>query len=66
MESKGPASFVVREQGGGNSNIAFDYKVVAKRKGYEKVRMADRTQIENHARTALARKHATLAKAVAN
>jgi hypothetical protein len=58
VESKGPGSFVVREQGGGTSNIAFDYKIVAKRKGYEKVRMADRTAIEQHQRVAVARKRA--------
>jgi hypothetical protein len=32
--------FVVREQNGGQSNIAFDYRIVAKRKGYEDVRLS--------------------------
>jgi hypothetical protein len=35
------ASFEVHELGGGSSSIAFDYRVVARRKGYEKIRMAD-------------------------
>ncbi len=36
--------FEVRELGGGTSNAAFDYRIVAKRKGYESVRLADMTQ----------------------
>jgi len=36
---KTPTSFEVRELGGGRSNIAFDYRIVAKRLGYEEVRM---------------------------
>jgi hypothetical protein len=31
--------FEVRELGGGTSNVAFDYRVVAKRSGYEDVRL---------------------------
>jgi hypothetical protein len=34
-----PAGFQVRELRGGKSNIAFDYRIVAKRRGYESVRM---------------------------
>ncbi len=30
--------------GGGTSNIAFDYRIMAKRKGYENVRLADKTK----------------------
>ena len=37
------ASFEVHELGGGNSSIAFDYRIMAKRKGFENVRMADIT-----------------------
>ena len=37
-------SFEVRELGGGKANIAFDYRIVARRKGYENVRLADRTK----------------------
>ncbi len=36
-------SFEVRELNGGNSSVAFDYRIVARRKGYEKIRMEDVT-----------------------
>jgi hypothetical protein len=39
-----PASFVVRELRGGTSNIAFDYRITARRKGYESIRLADMTE----------------------
>ncbi|MGA8440224.1 MAG: hypothetical protein WB714_18495, partial [Candidatus Sulfotelmatobacter sp.] len=42
---KSPTSFVVRELGGGTSNIAFDYRIMAKRKGYENIRLADKTAV---------------------
>jgi len=32
-------TFEVRELGGGQSNIAFDYRIVAHRKGYEALRL---------------------------
>lgn len=41
---KSPTSFEVRELGGGTSSIAFDYRIMAKRKGYEGVRLADKTK----------------------
>jgi hypothetical protein len=34
-------SFEVHELGGGNSSIGFDYRIVAKRKGFENIRMAE-------------------------
>lgn len=34
-----PAGFEVREQGGGAANIEFDFRIVAKRKGYEALRL---------------------------
>jgi hypothetical protein len=37
------ASFEVHELGGGSSAIAFDYRIMARRKGYENIRMADLT-----------------------
>jgi hypothetical protein len=37
-------SFEVRELGGGTTNIAFDYRIMARRKGYENVRLADKTE----------------------
>jgi hypothetical protein len=39
-----PQGFEVHEQRGGYSNIAFDYRIMAKRVGYEKVRLADLTE----------------------
>ena len=38
---KTTAGFEVREQGGGGANIAFDYRIVARRRGYEGIRMAE-------------------------
>jgi len=43
IASKGPGVFEVVESNGGKSNIAFDYRIVAKRKGFENVRLADMT-----------------------
>ncbi|MGO9539740.1 MAG: DNRLRE domain-containing protein [Terriglobales bacterium] len=43
VSQKTPTSFEVRELGGGMSSIAFDYRVMAKRKGYESIRLADKT-----------------------
>jgi hypothetical protein len=37
------SGFEVHELGGGTTSVAFDYKIVAKRKGYEQVRLADIT-----------------------
>ena len=39
VDSKTPGSFVVRELGHGRSNVSFDYRIVAKREGFEDVRM---------------------------
>jgi hypothetical protein len=41
VSRKTAAGFEVREQGGGSANIGFDYRVVAKRRGYEAIRMAE-------------------------
>jgi len=38
--NKTPTSFEVRELQGGTSNISFSYRIVAKRKGYENLRLA--------------------------
>jgi len=38
-----PGSFEVRESGGGTSSLTFDYKIVAKRRGYEAQRLTDVT-----------------------
>ncbi len=44
VSQKSPGSFEVRELGGGQSNVAFDYRIVAKRAGYEKDRLEDVTE----------------------
>jgi hypothetical protein len=36
-------SFEVHEPGGGTANIAFDYRIMARRKGFENIRLADLT-----------------------
>jgi hypothetical protein len=38
-----PGGFEVRELRGGKSNVDFDYRIVARRRGYEAVRLADVT-----------------------
>jgi hypothetical protein len=45
VANESAGGFEVRELGGGQSNIAFDYRIVARRKGYENVRLADATEI---------------------
>jgi len=45
VTQKTPTSFVVRELGGGSSNLSFDYRIMAKRKGYEKIRLEDKTAV---------------------
>ena len=39
-----PTSFEVRELGGGKSSVGFDYRIVARRKGSETVRLQDVTE----------------------
>ncbi len=43
ISNKSATSFEVHELGGGNSSVAFDYRITAKRSGYENVRLADVT-----------------------
>ncbi len=50
VAQKSPTKFVVRELGGGAASIAFDYRIMAKRTGYEQVRLADKTRVMNAAR----------------
>jgi hypothetical protein len=38
---KTAAGFEVREHGGGDLNVAFDYRIVVRRRGYESIRMAE-------------------------
>jgi len=44
VSNETPQGFEVREQHGGHSSIAFDYRIMAKRKGYENVRLEDVTE----------------------
>ena len=39
-----PSGFEVRESAGGRSNAACDYRIFARRKGYETIRLADKTK----------------------
>jgi hypothetical protein len=43
VTQESPTGFGVRELSGGTSSIAFDYRIMAKRKGYENVRLEDLT-----------------------
>jgi hypothetical protein len=43
VSQKSATSFEVHELGGGTSSVAFDYRIMAKRKGFESIRMADKT-----------------------
>ena len=44
VTNKTSTGFEVRELHGGHSNIAFDYRIMARRKGYENIRLADKTK----------------------
>jgi hypothetical protein len=44
VSQKTATGFEVHELGGGLSNVAFDYRIVALRHGFEKVRLADITE----------------------
>jgi hypothetical protein len=44
VSRKTPSSFEVRELGSGTLNVSFDYRIVARRRGYESLRMADVTK----------------------
>jgi len=43
VSQKTPTSFEVRELGGGTSSVSFDYRIVALRKNFESIRLADHT-----------------------
>lgn len=44
VSNETPQGFEVHELRGGTSSIAFDYRIMAKRKGFEKLRLADKTR----------------------
>ncbi len=48
LSSKTAGGFEVRELGGGQSNVAFDYRIVALRRGFESVRLEDVTERMNN------------------
>jgi hypothetical protein len=52
---KTATSFEVRESGGGTSSLSFDYRIVAKRRGYEAQRLTDVTERYNSAMKAVNR-----------
>jgi hypothetical protein len=43
VTKKSPTSFEVHELGGGTSSVAFDYRIMARRSGFENIRLADMT-----------------------
>jgi hypothetical protein len=45
VTNKTAASFEVHELHGGHSSIAFDYRIIAKRTGYEQIRLANKTKM---------------------
>ena len=45
VANKTAGSFEVRELGGGKASVGFDYRIIARRKGYEQIRMADKTKV---------------------
>lgn len=44
VSQKTATGFEVRELGGGQSNVSFDYRIVALRRGFENLRLADMTE----------------------
>jgi len=44
VSAKTASGFEVRELGGGHSNVTFDYRIMAKRVGYENVRLTNVTE----------------------
>jgi hypothetical protein len=53
VSRKTATSFEVRESGSGRSTVAFDYRIVARRKGYETIRLADKTKEQAQSRSPL-------------
>ena len=51
IAGKGQGSFEVAESNGGTSSVSFDYRIVAKRKGYESLRLADMNKVSEQVKT---------------
>lgn len=49
VSQKGADSFEVRELGSGTASVSFDYRIVAKRLGYEEIRLAQPEEPEEEA-----------------
>jgi len=67
VAEKSATSFVVKELAGGTSSIAFDYRIMAKRKSFENVRLTDVTKamtIERPVRSAADAKHLPSAESI--
>lgn len=47
LASQSAKGFEVRELRGGKSDVPFDYRIVAHRKGYESRRLDDATDLDN-------------------
>jgi hypothetical protein len=55
VTSETPGSFEVREIGSGQSGVKFDYRIVARRRGFETVRLADMTDSKPNSLSAMAK-----------
>jgi hypothetical protein len=44
VSNESPQGFEVHELRGAHSNVEFDYRIIARRKGYENIRLADKTE----------------------
>ncbi len=66
ITNKTATSFEVRELGGGTSNVAFDYRIMALRKGYENVRFSDLTASAERRKLQLERMKANRAHPVSH
>jgi hypothetical protein len=67
VAEKSATSFVVKELGGGTSSIAFDYRIMAKRKSFETLRLADVTKaftIKRPVRSAANARHLPSAQSI--
>jgi hypothetical protein len=53
--AKTATSFEVRESGGGAASIAFDYRIVARRRGFESQRLTDVTDTLKAEKSRIAR-----------
>ena len=62
VSNKSTSGFEVHELGGGQSNVAFDYRIVALRRGYETVRLEDETEMVAKVKNSILKPSATPSK----